>query len=228
MRDNVKRIGLIGGTSPESTLYYYRTFIEISRERFERNFYPELVIFSLNFKKFRELPTWEEKRRYIMEGIRALECSGAEVIGLSANTPHIIFPQLQRESRAKMVSIIDAVAEEAKRRKFSNLLLLGTKITMTSDFYRKGLENHGLDVTVPSEDEIEEINRIIFEELAFGNLASRDYLLSLLERYGNEVDAAILGCTELPIAIREGDVALPLIDSAKAHIKALIEYALQK
>ena len=158
----MKRIGLIGGTSPESTLYYYQNFIEFSHRNFERNFYPEIVIFSLNFKKFRELQTWDQKREYIMQGIRALECSGAEVIGISANTPHIIFDDLQKETSVKMVSIIDAVAKEAKKKGFKKLLLLGTKTTMTSGFYAQGLKTHGLDVIIPQPDEIESVNRIIF------------------------------------------------------------------
>ncbi len=223
----MKRIGLIGGTSPESTLYYYQNFIEISREMFEKNFYPELVIFGLNFKKFRELPTWDEKKEYIMEGIRALECSGAEVIGLSANTPHKVFPLLEKETKAKMVSIIDAVAHEAKKRDFRKLLLLGTKITMTYDFYRDGLVSHGLEVLVPTDEEIEEIDRIIFEELSLGNLKSKGYLVNLIDSYASQVDAAILGCTELPIALKEGDTKIPLLDTARIHMKALINEALK-
>ena len=223
----MKRIGLIGGTSPESTMYYYRTFIEISRERFEKNFYPEIVIFSLNFKKFRELSDWDEKKKYIIEGIRSLKCSGAEVLSLTANTPHIIFDDLQKEAGVQMVSIIDAVAEEAKRRGFRKLLLLGTKTTMTSEFYVSGLNKHDLDVIVPAENEMVEVNRIIFEELTFGDLRSKEYLVDLVNRYSSSVDAAILGCTELPLALREGDTKIPLLNSAKIHVKAILEEALK-
>ncbi|AGB04994.1 aspartate racemase [Aciduliprofundum sp. MAR08-339] len=223
----MKRIGIIGGTTPESTMYYYRNFVEISRKRFEKNFYPEIVIFSLNFKKFRELPDWRKKKEYIMEGIRALENAGAEIIALSANTPHIIFPELQKESRVKMVSIIDAVAEEAKRRNLRKLLLLGTKITMTSEFYILGLINHGLEVLVPNSREIDEVDRVIFEELSFGNTKSKGYLVELIESYRGEIDAAILGCTELPIALHEGDTSVPLLDTARIHVNAIINEALK-
>ncbi len=223
----MKRIGLIGGTSPESTLYYYHNFIEISRKRFERDFYPEIVIFSLNFKEFRRLPNWEEKKRYIMEGIHALECSGVEVIGLAANTPHIIFNELQKDTRVKMVSIIDAVAEEAKRMGFRKLLLLGTKTTMTSEFYVAGLKKHDLNVVIPKNNEIEEVNRIIFKELSLGYMGSKEYLIDLVNRYSQSVDAAILGCTELPLAIKDGDTKIPLLDSARIHVNALLAEALK-
>ena len=223
----MKRIGLIGGTSPESTLYYYRGFVELSRKRFDKNFYPEIVIFSLNFKKFRDFATWDEKKEYIMEGIRALECSGAGVISLTANTPHIIFDELQRETKVKMVSIVDAVAEEAIGRGFQSVLLLGTKITMTSEFYIQGLRKHGLEVMVPTEEEIEKVNRIIFDELALGDFKSRCELVRLIDSYADRADAAILGCTELPLALRDGDAKIPLLDSAKIHVKAILEEALK-
>ena len=111
----MKRIGIVGGTSPESTLYYYRNFIEISRELFPKNFYPEMLIFNINFKKFKEMENWELKEKYLLESIRALENVSAQVIGIAANTPHIVFDSLKIKARAKMISIIDAVAQEAKK-----------------------------------------------------------------------------------------------------------------
>ncbi len=223
----MKRIGLIGGTSPESTLYYYSKLVEESRRRFEINYYPEIVIFSLNFKKFRELPTWKDKKEYIMEGIRALETSGAEIIALTANTPHIIFDELQSLTDKKMVSIIDAVGNEAKRQNLKSLLLLGTKVTMTSGFYREKLENMGFIVLIPSEREMEEINRIIFEELATGSLKSKDFLVSVVEKYEDAVDGVILGCTELPLALYKEDASIPLLDSAEIHVRAILDEALK-
>ncbi len=162
-----------------------------------------------------------------MQGIRALECSGAEVIGISANTPHIIFDDLQRETKVKMVSIIDSVAKEAKKKGFKKLLLLGTKTTMTFGFYAQGLKRHGLDVIVPQPDEIESVNRIIFEELTFGDFKSKDHLIKIVNKYSGKVDAVILGCTELPLAFKEKIINIPLLDSAKIHVVALIEEALK-
>ncbi len=223
----MKRIGLIGGTSPESTLYYYGLFVEESHRRFEKNFYPEIVIFSVNFKKFRDFPTWEEKKNYLLEGIRSLECSGAEIIALTANTPHMVFDELQKESKTRMVSIIDALAKESKRKGFKKLLLLGTKTTMTADFYRKRLEGHGLEVITPNDEEMDEVNRIIFEELALGELRSKGYLVNLVNKYAPQVDAAVLGCTELPLALKEGDTDVPLLDTVKIHVNAILRAAME-
>ncbi|USS40705.1 amino acid racemase [Thermococcus aggregans] len=225
----MEKIGIIGGISPESTLYYYKKYIEISREKFEPYFFPELVIYSINFKEFKDNPEgWEGRKRILINAARALERASAEVIGISANTPHMVFPEVQKAVNVKMVSIIDAVAEEAKKKNLKRLLLLGTKTTMSMPFYKNALEEKGFEVIVPEEEEIGKINRIIFEELMFENFKSKKWLLDLIEKYAkNEnVEGVILGCTELPLAIRQGDVSIEVLDSAEIHMRALIEAAL--
>ncbi|WP_324735699.1 amino acid racemase [Thermococcus sp. SY098] len=226
----MKRIEIIGGMSPESTLYYYKKFIGISREKFEPYFYPELIIYSINFKEFKDNPNgWEGRKRILINAAKALERAGAEVIGIAANTPHMVFPDVQRAVNVEMVSIIDAVAEEAKRRGLRKLLLLGTKTTMTMPFYKEALKEKGFEVIVPNENEIEEINRIIFEELMFENLNSKLWLIELIERYAEkrEIEGAILGCTELPLAIKPEDVSVEVLDTAEIHVRALIKKALE-
>ncbi|NJE08701.1 aspartate/glutamate racemase family protein [Thermococcus sp. M39] len=225
----MKKIGIIGGMSPESTLYYYKKFIEISREKFGLYFYPELIIYSINFKEFKDNPDgWEGRKRILINAAKALERAGAEVIGIAANTPHMVFSDVQRAINVEMVSIIDAVAEEAKRRGLRKLLLLGTKTTMTMPFYKEALKEKGFDVIVPNEDEIEEINRILFEEFVFGNFKSKPYLLDVIEKYMSEqdIEGVILGCTELPLAIKPEDVSAEVLDTAEIHVRALIEKAL--
>lgn len=225
----MKRIGLIGGTTPESTEYYYRKYIEISRELFEPYFFPELVVFSMNFKAFRENPRgWEGRKEMLIEAAKALERAGAGVIGIAANTPHIVFPDVQEAVNAEMVSIIEAVANEAERRGLKKLLLLGTKTTMEMPFYREALEKKGFQVVVPNEEEREKVNSIIFNELALGKLESKPYLVELIEKYAQEgVEGVILGCTELPLAIKPGDVSIEVLDSAEIHMRALIERAME-
>ncbi|EEB73069.1 aspartate/glutamate racemase family protein [Thermococcus sp. AM4] len=224
----MKRIGLIGGTTPESTCYYYRNYIRLSREKFGPFTFPELIVYSINFDEFLNAPDgWEGRKRILINAARALERAGAEVIALTANTPHIVFPDVQRAVSVPMVSIIDALIEEMKRRGVRKVLLLGTKTTMTADFYREALLKAGFEVVVPEGDEIEEVNRIIFEELAFEDLRSKPYLLSLVERYREErgIEGVILGCTELPLAIRPGDVPVEVFDTAEIHMRKLIEVA---
>ncbi|ACJ16289.1 hypothetical aspartate racemase [Thermococcus onnurineus NA1] len=224
----MKRIGIIGGMTPESTCYYYRRYIEISREKFGKHFYPELIIYSINFKEFFENPEgWEGRKKILINAAKALKRAGAEIIAMSANTPHKVFPDVQKEVNVPMVSIIEAVAEEIKRRGIKRVLLLGTKTTMSSDFYVNALREEGFEVVVPSEEEQERLNSIIFNELAFENFRNKAWIVELIERYARKekVKGVILGCTELPLAIKAGDVSIEVFDTAEIHMRKLIELA---
>ena len=161
----------------------------------------------------------------LLEAGEALKRAGADLIALTANTPHILFDELQEALGVPMVSIIDALVERMKEEKISRPLLLGTKTTMSSGFYREKLERAGFRVEVPSQEEQDRINSIIFEELARGNLVSKSWLLELVEKYALEkgVDSLILGCTELPLAIKEEEVSIRLFDTARIHMEKLIE-----
>ncbi len=222
----MKKIGLIGGLSPESTLYYYESFVKMCRECFEPGFYPDLMIYSLNFREFADHPRgWEGREEMLAAAAKSLERAGAEIIGITANTPHIVFPEVSESVRVPMLSIIDALGAEAKKRGLNNLLLLGTKTTMSMPFYREALEKMGFGVVIPAEEEMNEVDRIIRRELMFDNLAGRPYLLNLIGKYSDASDAVILGCTELPLAVKEGDADTEVLDTAIIHMKAILEAA---
>lgn len=224
----MKRIGIIGGMTPESTCHYYQSYIKISREKFGQFTFPELIIYSINFEEFLHNPKgWEGRKEILIKAAKALERAGAELIAMSANTPHIVFPDVQRAVSVPMVSIIDALIEEMKRRNVKRVLLLGTKTTMTAGFYKNALLGAGFGVVTPNEKEMDEVNRIIFEELAFKDLRSKPYLVKLIEKYAEKegVGGVILGCTELPLAIKPGDVSVEVFDTAEIHVRKLIELA---
>ena len=224
----MKKIGIIGGTSPEATCYYYKKYLEISREKFEPYVFPELIIYSINFKEFIHNPNgWEGRKEILINAARALERAGAEIISLSANTPHIVFPDVQAAIGVPMVSIIDALIEEMKRRGVKRVLLLGTKTTMTADFYKNALREAGFEVVTPSEEEMDELNRIITEELMFENFISREWVLDLINRYieRENIEGVILGCTELPLIVKSGDVPAEVFDTVEIHMRKLIEVA---
>ncbi|ASJ13934.1 aspartate/glutamate racemase family protein [Thermococcus radiotolerans] len=224
----MRKIGIIGGTSPEATCYYYKKYLEISREKFEPYVFPELIIYSINFKEFIHNPNgWEGRKEILIKAAKALENAGAEIISLSANTPHIVFPDVQEAVSVPMVSIIDALIEEMKRRGVRRVLLLGTKTTMTADFYKNALREAGFDVITPNEGEMDELNRIITEELMFENFASRDWVIDLINRYIEKegIEGVILGCTELPLIVKQGDVEAEVFDTVEIHMRKLIEVA---
>ncbi|WP_297515457.1 aspartate/glutamate racemase family protein [Thermococcus sp.] len=224
----MRKIGLVGGTSPESTLYYYKKYLEISREKFGPYVYPELIIYSINFKEFIHNPNgWEGRKEILINAAKALERAGAEIMALTANTPHIVFPDVQKAVNVPMVSIIDALIEEMGKRGVKKVLLLGTKTTMTADFYKNALREAGFDVVTPSEEEIERLDRIIKEELMFENFASRNWVVELINRYIERegIEGVILGCTELPLIIKPGDVKAEVFDTVEIHMRRLIEVA---
>lgn len=224
----MKKIGLIGGTSPEATCYYYKKYLEISREKFEPYIFPELIIYSINFKEFIHNPRgWEGRKEILINAAKALERAGAEIISLSANTPHIVFPDVQEAVNVPMVSIIDALIEDMNRRGVKRVLLLGTKTTMRAEFYKNALREAGFDVLTPSENEMDELHRIITEELMFENFKSREWVLDLINRYAGSagIEGVILGCTELPLIIKQGDVSIEVFDTVEIHMRKLIEVA---
>ncbi len=210
-------IGIVGGLSPESTAYYYRKYIEISRKKYEKNVYPELLIYSLNFREFLDAD-WNGRKGVLLRALKTLESAGAKVIGIASNTPHFIFDELRESVNANLVSIVDAVVKEAGRGKF---LLLGTKKTMESDFYPRAFKKVGGVVIVP--EEVDEVHRIIMDELVFGITKSKTRLIEIVKKYEDEVDGVILGCTELPLAISQKDLNIRVLDSAELHVKLLIE-----
>lgn len=218
----MKKIGIIGGLSPESTLYYYLKILEHSRRVLERNVYPEVIIYSINFAEFLN-SDWDRRLEILSRVVKSLEKANAEILAIASNTPHKLLPELRKLTELEFVSIIDAVAMKAKNMGARKLLLTGTKTTMSEDFYIKELVEKGFEVIVPEEKE--EIHAIIFEDLVFGNLDRKSRLVEIINSY--DADAVILGCTELPIAIKEGDVKMQVIDSAEEHVKLILEKALQ-
>ena len=227
MSEYPRKIGIIGGLSPESTLYYYRKFIDLSRDMLLSNHYPTIVIYSLDFGKFSSAD-WDQRKEMLLEAAKSLEKCGVEVMGIAANTPHKVFPWLMERVQAEMISIVESVAQEAVHRGLKKLLLTGTKITMEDGFYENVLRRYGLEVIVPEDDERNEIERIIREELTFQNLRSREKLRKMIESYKEKVDGVVLGCTELPLAIKEGDVPISVLDSAAIHVKSLLLAAISR
>ncbi|ADC64458.1 aspartate racemase [Ferroglobus placidus DSM 10642] len=216
-------IGIVGGLSPEATAYYYRLFIEESRKRFPKYFYPEILIYSLNFKEFVEGSS-EERKRLLVKALKKLDEAGVKVGGIASNTPHMFFDELKKAVSFELVSIVEAVAEKAGKGKF---LLLGTKKTMESDFYQRAFEKYGGEIIVPEEEDREVVHRVIMEELVLGKF-EKDKLLEVIKKYERFVDGVVLGCTELPLAISQKDLNVELFDSAKIHVEKMLEVYVDK
>ncbi|MFX1502048.1 MAG: aspartate/glutamate racemase family protein [Promethearchaeota archaeon] len=225
----MKRIGILGGMSYESTIKYYDLLLENYYAKFNDYNYPEVLIFSLNFQKLIDLELDEDKIKYIeylMSGIESLENSGASFIIMAANSPHAVYDNLVELTKIPILSIVKVTAEKAKQENMKKLLLLGIKFTMQNTFYQKNCKELGIEVVTPSNQEQNVIDKIIFDELVIGYFRqeSKETLLQIIKRY--EVDGVILGCTELPLILTQSDTKIKLLDTLKLHVDATLEYYL--
>ena len=224
-----KRIGIIGGISHESTIKYYEYILKKYYARKRNYHFPEMVIFSLDLKKLMEFEDSKDIDgyiRYIREGTKALEKAGAEFIVIAANSPHSVFEVVEKMASVPMISIVEVAAREAEKWEMKKLLLTGIKYTMQSSFYQDVFSKHGMEVITPSEEEQDEINKIVFNELILGifKRETRVKLIKMIENY--EVDGVILGCTELPLILDQEDTEVKLLNTLVLHARAALDFAL--
>jgi len=224
----VKRIGILGGISYESTIRYYDLILQKYYEKNNDYRYPEIVIFSLNFQKVIDYELSGERDKYIdylMSGIHSLENSGVNFIVMAANSPHAVYEELQKFSKIPILSIVKATVDKAQYENMKKLLLLGIKFTMKSTFYQKYCQNLGIEVVTPSEEEQNAIEKMIFDELVIGffKKESKEKLLQIINNY-KDVDGVILGCTELPLILKQQDTEIKLLDTIELHVEAILNY----
>ncbi|MTI62205.1 MAG: amino acid racemase [Firmicutes bacterium] len=221
------KIGIIGGISHESTMKYYEL---IHKKYYEQNndyYYPEVVIYSLDFQKFTDFEdnnNMEGYIEYISSGVRALVKAGVDFIIMAANSPHSVYEEIEAYSEVPMISIAEVTAKNAKKRGIKKSLLLGIKYTMQSSFYQNICKKYGIEIIVPIEKEQDRINEIIFDELTIGIIRddSKTELLKIINNY--DVEGVILGCTELPLIIKEEDTDTKLLNTVELHVEAVLNY----
>ena len=231
----MKRIGLIGGTGPESTIMYYKELNSKIDEATGGKNMPEIIIESVNFRKAWELVSskqYKELADYISEKVSNLAKGGAEIITLTAATMHIVFDEIENNTKVSLVSIPRAIRDEALEKGYKKVGLLGTIFTMEQDFMKKDLAQAGIDVIVPDKVDRELIAKRIFEELEFGivkeaTLQEFNAIISKMQSE-HQVEAVILGCTELPLMLNDDNCVLPCLDSVEIHIKKLVELSLDE
>jgi len=232
MSGGKKCIGIIGGLSPESTLYYYQHIAHEYLKRHSNYSYPEIIIYSVNFQNYITWCSkgdWSAVENDLVKTVNSLASGGADFVIISANTPHQVFEPVKERVELPMLSIVDAVVERAQKSGLKKLGLLGTKITMVGSFYPETAAKAGIEIMVPDEDEQEIIHGIIFNELSKGeiNETSKQKYISIIDKLVSKgADGIVLGCTEIPLLITQYDVNIPVLDSSKIHVEAALDYAL--
>ena len=220
------KFGIIGGIGPASTVDYYNGIIEKYIEA--KGTYPELVIDSIDMNKmcdYFENKDYSNALSMLVSAVYNLKNAGAEYAAIASNTPHIIFDEINRCSPLPIISIVEETCKYIAANGFKKVLVLGTGFTMKSELYNKSLTKYGIEANTPRLNDIEKLHSIIFPNLENGIVINEDKakMISISESYIKEfnADAVILGCTEIPIMIKEGDMSVPIINTTQIHIDAI-------
>lgn len=230
----MKTIGLIGGMSWESSLEYYRITNKIVKEKLGEPHSCKSIMYSVDFAEFEKLQhegKWEVLTSKMIDVAKKLEKAGADLILICTNTMHKMATDVQKNIEVPLLHIADATAEEIKANNMNKVGLLGTKFTMEQDFYKGRLkEKHGIDVVIPNEKEREIVHNVIYKELISGIIKeeSREEFREIINNLKkNGAEGVILGCTEIPLLIKDEDSDISVFDTTMLHSKKAVEFALE-
>ena len=229
----MKTIGLLGGMSWNSTADYYRLINEGVARRLGGLHSAKILLYSFDFDEIERLQSdgqWAEATALLSKAAKALRGAGADFLVICTNTMHKLVDDVEAASGMTLLHIADAAGEAIKQQGLRRVGLLGTRFTMSEDFYRRRLtEKFGIEVLVPDDNEQQMVNRIIYDELCRGciNDASRQTCLSIIENLiSRGAEGIVLGCTELPHLITQSDVAIQVFDTTWLHAEAVVAQAL--
>jgi aspartate racemase len=228
-----KKIGILGGMSPESTVEYYQYITRTYTERFGDYGYPEVIIYSVSFQPYVDWPNqdrWDLVAQGLSEAAQRLEAAGADLIVIATNTMHLVFDQVQASVTVPMLSLLDAVGDAILARGIETVGLLGTRFTMEKTFYHDALTRKGIIVLVPDEQDREYVNAVIYGELVAGQIRaeSRAGYVAIINKLAERgAEGIILGCTEIPLLVNEEDAGMLLFDTTVIHAEAALNYALE-
>ena len=218
----MKTIGLIGGMSWESTTSYQIINETIKRELGGLHS-AKILLYSVDFAEiehYQAVGDWDKSAQVLADIAQRLEQAGADFIVICTNTMHKVAPQIQKKIAIPILHIAQATAQALVDDGIRKVGLLGTKYTMTQDFYKEKLLESGLEVLIPDQAGIADVNRIIYDELCLGDIreSSKQTYLTVIDDLKNAgAEAVILGCTEIGLLVKQSDIALPLYDTTVIH-----------
>jgi len=227
----MKTVGIIGGIGPESTIDYYRLIIAVYGERRPDGSAPSIVINSIDLQKLRLMFEGNEHAAivdYLTAELRRLSAAGAHFAAIAANTPHLVFDELRKQSPIPLISIVEATCDAAKAVGLTKLGLLGTRFTMQGRFYPEVFSREGIALITPDRGEQTYIHDKYFSELVKGIFLpeTRQQLLAIVDRMKerDDIRGVILAGTELPLILR--DARLPgvaFLDTTQIHVQAIVK-----
>jgi len=238
-KPRMKTIGIIGGVSWVSSLEYYRLMNEMVRDELGGLHSGQILMYSIAFGDFArqerlaEKGDWRILRKTMIDAAQRLERGGADFIVIASNTMNSTADLIEANVRIPVLHIADATGQKANERGIKTVALLGTAYTMEQNFYRDRLEKkYGLKVVTPSDTERDYINTVIFDELCAGKFIkeSKEQFIRIIDRLVKEegAEGVILGCTEIPLLVKQEDVSVPVFDTTAIHASAAVKYSLNR
>jgi len=233
--DHMRTVGIIGGLGPESTIDYYRSVIARFRTRKADGGYPHVIINSLDVDKgiaMLDAGRLDDLADYLVVGVELLERAGADFGLIAANTPHLVFDEVQRRSAIPLLSIVRATCDYTKTLGLKKVGLFGTGFTMRANFYPKEFEQAGITLIRPKDSEREFIHRKYLGELLNNQFLpeTRTEILSIAQRMKSEdgIEALVLAGTELPLLLRDSDnPGIEFLDTTVIHVEAIVDELLR-
>ena len=235
----MKTIGIIGGISWVSSAEYYRLMNEMVRDQLGELYSADILMYSIEFGEFSKQErlagkgNWAPLRKTMIDAAERLERGGADFIVIASNAMNSTADVIEENVNIPVLHIADATGRKIKESGIKTVALLGTKYTMEQDFYKDRLEKkYGLRVVIPNKTEREYINAVIFDELCTGKFhdKSREEYVRIIDRLAKEerAEGVILGCTEIPLLVKQKDVSVPVFDTTAIHAEAAVKRALER
>jgi len=229
----MKTIGLIGGMSWESSAIYYQLINQHTKEKLGGNHSAKSLMFSVDFNEIEKLQhtgQWEKLTAVMIDAASKLEKAGADFVVICTNTMHKMAPDIEAHLSIPLLHIADATAKAIHQQGLKKIALLGTNFTMSEDFYKGRLkEKHQLEVLTPNEADRMTVHNIIYNELVYGNFReeSRQKYKTIIQKLQQAgAEGVILGCTEIPLLIKQKDSPIPVFDTTAIHALEAVNFAL--
>lgn len=229
----MKTMGLIGGMSWESSLEYYRIVNETVKEKLGGLHSCKCLMYSVDFGVIEALQhqnKWDELTKLMIEAAQNLKHGGADFIVICTNTMHKMAPEIETATGLNVLHIADVTGAAISKDQIQKVGLLGTRFTMEGDFYKKRLkDNYDIEVIIPEDADRQIIHDIIYNELCLGIIKddSRQKYINIINKLcANGAEGIILGCTEIPLLIKQSDVLIPVYDTTKIHAESAVDFAL--
>ncbi len=229
---DIKTIGLIGGMSWHSSAEYYRLINEGIQQKLGGLHSARIILYSVEFAEIHRLQhsdNWDAAGAILADAAQKLQGAGADFLLIGTNTMHICAPQVEAAIDIPLLHIADATADAILAQGIRKVGLLGTAFTMQMDYYKSRLIDKGLEVIVPDDEGCERVNRVIFDELCFGDIRedSRQQYLQIIDDLSDRgAECVIEGCTEISLLVKQADTAVQLFDTTTLHAQAAVELAL--